>query len=201
MTSPDCLDDVALSELARGQDPTGQRDARVAHLAGCAHCRAELLGVLDLMGDPAVAAELRRVEPRRRQTRRAFLLGSAVIAASIAAFAILPRHAGDERTPHRALIGAGAAPVQRSPVGEVEEVRSLHWSTVLGATQYRVTLFDAEGNVRLERQTSDTFVVLPDSLVLVPGRSYVWKVAARWEQDRWTASDLLEFRTHPRRVP
>ena len=67
------------------------------------------------------------------------------------------------------------------------------WSTVLGADRYRVTLFDSTGVVVFEAESVDTTVALPESVALPSGRKYLWKVEARTDIGRWSASDLVEF--------
>ena len=42
-------------------------------------------------------------------------------------------------------------------------------------------------------EASDTVALFPDSIALVPGASYLWKVDARTGFDRWAASELTEF--------
>ncbi|OLD18763.1 MAG: hypothetical protein AUJ01_06985 [Acidobacteria bacterium 13_1_40CM_3_65_5] len=72
-------------------------------------------------------------------------------------------------------------------------VNALRWSPVAGADRYRVTVFDATGGVVFVADVSDTAVAFPDSVALVPGASYLWKVNARTGFDRWAASELAEF--------
>jgi len=43
-------------------------------------------------------------------------------------------------------------------------------------------------------EASDTVVAFPDSVPLVPGAPYLWKVDARTGFDRWEPSELAEFR-------
>jgi len=63
-----------------------------------------------------------------------------------------------------------------------------------------VTVFDATGGVVYAAEVADTVVTFPDSIALVPGDSYLWKVDARTGFDRWAASELVEFRVAgPRR--
>ena len=64
---------------------------------------------------------------------------------------------------------------------------------VAGADRYRVTLFDGGGRVLFETQLADTLAALPDSILLDPGRPYLWKVEARTGWQRWSASGLVEF--------
>jgi hypothetical protein len=75
----------------------------------------------------------------------------------------------------------------------VANVHDLRWSHVAGADRYRVTVFDATGGVVFASEASDTVVAFPDSIALVPGAAYLWKVDARTGFDRWAASALIEF--------
>jgi hypothetical protein len=82
----------------------------------------------------------------------------------------------------------------------VAAVTDLRWSPVAGADRYRVTVFDATGGVVYASESSDTVLAFPDSVALVPGAAYLWKVDARTGFDRWAASELAEFRVAgPRR--
>jgi len=47
--------------------------------------------------------------------------------------------------------------------------------------------------VLFETQLADTLAALPDSILLDPGRPYLWKVEARTGWQRWSASGLVEF--------
>ena len=69
--------------------------------------------------------------------------------------------------------------------------------TILNPSGYRVVLFDAGGRVLYEAQVADTSAPLPDSVTLVPGRPYLWKVEARTGVARWSASDLVRFSIAP----
>ncbi len=56
-----------------------------------------------------------------------------------------------------------------------------------------MTVFDATGGVVYATELADTVVAFPDSVALIPGDSYLWKVDARTGFDRWAASELAEF--------
>jgi hypothetical protein len=43
-------------------------------------------------------------------------------------------------------------------------------------------------------ETTDSVALVPDSLGLQAGETYFWKVRARTGWDRWSESDLTEFR-------
>jgi CHAT domain-containing protein len=197
----ECLAEVALAQLVDGTVGTAERDAAIAHLAECGHCRSQLASLIELLADPAVAAEVRQINQTSNwaMPRRSFLAAAGLIAAAAAVFLIV-RPDGGDKTPseHRGpTITAGTAPMPRTPIGDVVEARTLVWTAVSGADRYRVTLFDAGGRVLFEAQVRDTATALPDSVALAPAQLYLWKVEARTGWDRWASSELIEFRVGP----
>jgi hypothetical protein len=202
-----CFDEAALAELVDGLPPDDQ-SVRVAHLATCRHCRAELAAFIDLMADESVSAEIRRLEtpsiPRgRRKRSRLAVLG--LSAAGIAAALLVLTTPRPQRPPtleHRApTITASDAPALVTPVGDVDAGRVFQWTPVREASRYRLTLFDGGGHVVFEKEISDTLLSLPDSVALAARQSYLWKVEAGSRLDRWAASPLTEFRVVSRRAP
>ena len=204
-----CLDEAALAELADGGGAANPPRTHLAHLAGCAHCRHELASLTDLLADPRVAEEIRRTDAPSvpTSTRRRPLVVRAGAVGALAAAAVvlfLQRPAGDrfDATLHRApTITASEAPVLTSPIGDVDGTPAFRWSSVIGSERYRMTLFDDVGRVMYEAEVLDTVLALPDSVVTVRGRSYLWKVEARTGVGRWTPSELIEFRVGGRRTP
>ena len=204
-TNGDCLDAIALAELAEGQASDARRAAHVAHLGECAHCRRELTSIVELLSAPDVAGELARhdevaVSRRRRGWRRAIPLiaAAALIAVGLPQLRVsrpVPRV--DRESP----TGAGTTPVLLAPIGDVPELRALRWKPVAAVDLYRVTVFQEPGRVVYEADIRNTTVALPDSVSIVPGRSYLWKVEARTGVDRWTSSDMAEFRLVRGRAP
>lgn len=186
----DCLDDDIIAALAAGAGDSDLRASVLAHLAGCPRCRVAVASVARALADPAVAREIVRADGSRRGIYRI-----ALPLAAAAALILLVWPTTDQQSPvHRGpTITATTAPVPLSPVGAVADAAVLRWAAVRGADRYRVTLFDAGGQVRYEAQTADTLASLPDSIVVAPARTYLWKVEARTGFDRWTASDLVEF--------
>jgi hypothetical protein len=189
-----CVDDETVAALAAGSIDATARAAALPHLAECPRCRSAVASVARALSDRSVAREVRKVEPGLRGSRYH-------VALPIAAAAVLmllvwsPRSLDEVRPGHRGpTISAGGAPAPVSPMGTVAEVPTLQWGSVAGADRYRVTLFEAGGRVLFETQLADTVAAVPDSIVLMPGRSYLWKVEARIGWDRWTASDVIEFR-------
>jgi hypothetical protein len=213
-----CLDESTLALLADGSHGTVATHEQIAHLTRCAHCRHELASLASLLADPQVAQEVRELEPSSISTpagrRFVFPLRrvSALAAAAVVLFLVspagervsrpTPRRDAVEATSHRApTITASEAPVPKSPVGDVDAVAGFRWNAVPGADGYRLTLYDDAGHVMYEAQLLDTTLALPDSVVALPGRSYLWQVEARTALDRWTPPELVEFRVVAPRVP
>jgi hypothetical protein len=72
---------------------------------------------------------------------------------------------------------------------------------VPGTGEYRALLFDQGGQVIYEVELADTIAPLPDSVSLVPGRQYLWKVEARIDWDHWSSSELVRFSVPSGQVP
>jgi len=192
---PACLDEAALTVLVTSQ-PGEARAQQLAHLAECDYCRRELGDVLSLLEDPDVAAAL--AVPQQAGShfgRRRLAWAAAGLAAGLALFALALPRLGPANPWHRApTITAAPAPQPGFPLGDVPEARALRWGPVAGADRYRIVLFDATGQTRYRVETTDTTAELPDSVQLIRGQSYLWRVEARTEPERWTASELVEFR-------
>lgn len=193
ISTPACLDHHAIASLADGSlDATRRADA-VRHVAGCDRCRREVASVARALSDPAVAREL-EVSGRTRRRRLRWLGGlAASMAAAVAVLVLVRPGPHREPEPHRSAIGAAPAPRAVWPEGTVDQARLLNWTPVAGADRYRVTLFDADGSVRYETATTDTFVLLSDAPALLPGAVYGWTVDARVGFDRWVRSPIVKF--------
>jgi CHAT domain-containing protein/tetratricopeptide (TPR) repeat protein len=197
-----CFDEAAIALVAEGT-----RDAltaiRVAHLAACGRCRGQLAALVHLLAAPEVATEVRLTSARpattRRPSTREWLAAAGLLAtAAVLLLAILPRGFGDRIGAHRGpTITAATAPTLAFPLGDVDSARTLHWTAVAGVNRYRLILFNAAGVALLDTQTTDTAVAIPDSVAVLPGELYLWKVEARSGFDRWVSSDLVEFRVRP----
>ena len=187
----DCLQDEMIAALADGSLAPELRASVLPHIASCPRCRAAVASVARAVADPAVARELSVSAGGRRWYRIVVPLAAAAV------LLLLLSSPGDDRLPvHRGPPPPPPAtvPIPRSPVGAVAAVNELRWSPVAGADRYRVTVFDATGRVMYATEVSDTVVLFPDSVALVSGASYLWKVDARIGFDRWAASELAEFR-------
>jgi hypothetical protein len=185
-----CLDDETLASLVDGTIDDARRAAALPHLADCAWCRTAVASLSRALADPLIARE---IPASSRARRRMLAMAIPVAAAAVLVLLVAPQR-GDDQLAHRApTITAVSSPVLMSPVGVVASAQTLRWSTVAGADRYRTTLFDDAGAVVYETQTVDTSITLPDSIGLVRGRSYLWKVDARTGWGRWSGSELIEF--------
>ena len=188
----DCIDDDIVATLASGTLDPGRRAAVLPHVASCARCREAVASVARALGDPSVA---RAVVDAERGPRRLYRI--AVPLAAAAVLLLLLRSPAPEGVGGHRGDGDATAPVPVAPVGTVAAAPVLVWTRVSGADAYRVTLFDADGRVAYETRATDTVSALPDSVALVSGRPYLWKVEARIGFDRWITSALVEFSLAP----
>lgn len=196
--TPECLDELTIADFVEGRLDPQTRAPVVAHLLTCARCRSVVRATGRLLADPAVARELPSPKwaPAGRGWRR-WSLPLGIAAAAAVLVLLWPRSADDTgSTPGlREPTDTGTvAPVPIAPRASVARVDRLVWSSVARAERYRLRLYDNEGGVLWTLETSDTLVVLPDSVVLAPRVTYFWKVEAQTEWRRWAASDLVEFR-------
>ena len=195
--TPACLQDEMIAAAADGSLAPDGRAAVLRHLATCARCREAVASVARALADPAVARELSGAPGGRRWFRIAVPLAAAAVLLLVLSSPWAERSPGHRGPP---APPPATTPIPRSPVGTVAAVKDLRWSPVAGADRYRVTVFDVTGGVVYASQSSDTVAALPDSILLVPGASYLWKVDARTGFDRWATSELAEFRVAgPRR--
>ena len=193
IAKPDCLDEHTVAALAEGTLDAAARGRALAHVATCALCRRAVASVAEALADGPITHEIEIVEGRRR--RRGPILWIAVpLAAAATVLVLLWSPAADRFPGHRGPPTSAMTPILRSPVGAVAAVSDLRWSHVTGADRYRVTVFDATGGVVFAMEATDTVALFPDSIALVPGASYLWKVDARTGFDRWAASELAAFR-------
>ena len=187
-----CLDDETIAGLADGTLGAAARSAVLPHLAGCPRCRSAVASVARALADPSLAREVRAAEGGRLP--RFYRIVVPVAAAALLVILVSPWPSDVPDRPHRSpTITSIAAPQAMSPAGPVAGAEVLEWTAVAGAERYRVTLFDAGGRVVFETQLTDTVVPLPDSIALMPGRAYLWKVEARTGFNRWSESKLVEF--------
>jgi hypothetical protein len=198
-----CLDDETIAALAEGALDAGSRAAPLAHLVSCARCRTAVVSVAKALADVSVTRALHAVEGGRwRRVRRMAVTGVPVAAAAAFLLLLVRPELSVREAVHRApAVTAADTPEPVTPVGLVQEAAAFRWTAVPGADRYRLTLFDSRPGVVYETEVEAVVAQLPDSVTLIPGARYLWKVEARTSLDRWVSSELIEFsiaRSSPR---
>jgi hypothetical protein len=191
IAKPDCLDIETVGALADGTLDPEPRARALQHVATCFSCRRAVASVAEALAHEPVTHEIEIVEGRVRRSGR--VLRITVPLAAAATLLLLLRSPADNGSPVHRGGGGDTGPIPLAPIGAVAAAQQLAWTSMAGADRYRVTLFDAHGDVLYETQVSDTTAALPDSVRLVAERPYLWKVEARTGWDRWTASELVRF--------
>ena len=192
---PHLRDDV-LAAYVDGALPAAERRNAEEHLADCATCRDELVGISKLAAGRA---------PVRRWPRLAASL--AAVAAAAIAFAVVgpwrvasgPSTPPGDRMRESTLVGgtSGRSVAVVTPA-EGDTVTSdtvrFAWRPVAPNATYLLELSD-ETSVVWKKDTADTTVVLPDSVALEHGRSYHWWVDALTADGRVASTGVRQFRT------
>ncbi len=152
------------------------------HLAACDQCRAEL-------------AEVRQLQ--RRHGRRWLLpLAPVAAAAAVLLAIVLPRRAP---TPSELRVGAGAEP----PLGVVSPLPSTGvapgaitfvWRSAGPGASYTLTLQAADGRVAWTSTTTDTVLVLADSVSLNAGSTWFWVADALLADGRSRSTGITRLR-------
>lgn len=190
---PACLDEDTLGALAEGSLDEPTRSAVLPHVAECARCRSTVASLSRALADPDLSREIEQVTPRSRSWRG--ILVTAILAAAIVMVLLVPPELFRNPAPgtHRAGETIVEVPGSLVPTGVVAAVDELRWSGVEGAARYRVTLFDRDGRVLFEANPTGASVALPDSVSLLPGTQYLWKVEAQVAAGRSVSSELVSF--------
>jgi hypothetical protein len=215
VASTACLTEGEIAALA--ECPESQKHGRwLEHLAECTACRGRFAGLTRLLRDTSVAAELERLEaghgaaPRRGPRRRHLTVAAALAAAALAGVLLRPDAApppspldAAATAAHReSAITTTIAPRILGPDGPAFVVDSLLWTRVPNAVRYRLRVFDTQGTLVWDAQTSDTTLPVPEHLRGDTANAYVWKVEARTGWDRWVASEwrdlVIRAEAHPR---
>lgn len=168
------------------------------HLAECASCRDDLVALSAI------------VHPRSSRRLLRIATPLAAIAAALLVFALAPWRAPDgpdggrrERMRETTTVGGVGstrgvmivAPTDGS-VLPPDSVR-FTWRRANGDAGYRLTVTDDSGAARWTIDTPDTTVVLPDSVRIVAGRTYLWYVDALGADGGTRGARLRKFRVSP----
>lgn len=208
-----CLDEEQVAELVDGGLERAGREPLMAHLLSCQACRRAVASVVGALRSSDVAEAIGMLEehsagrsgpsttsPARQRSSRTRRIGLTAVglaaAAGLAGLLLLRGPAIDPESdePHRAPAPIlESVPRPMTPSGAVNLLDEFRWSPVAAAESYRVILFDWEGEVLWQVETSQTRITLADTVPLMSGRPYFWKVEARVGLERWLDSGLTEF--------
>ena len=181
------------SEIAAFVDTamaTAERAGVEAHLASCDECRAEVAQITELS-----------LTFRQARRRRRVWIPAAVAAAAVLAL-IVPYAARVPTSEHReGAVTTTVSPRALTPVGAVDSLTALTWSSVPRADRYHVRLFGADGEVLWERETGDTSIAVPPAVRVQGATTYYWRVEASSGFDRTAASELVGFSVRRARAP
>lgn len=205
-TAGACLGDDDIAALADGT-AGAERDRAVAHLANCPSCRHRLATVSRLLGDEVITSELQHLAAARLRPRWRALAVAVGAAASLAGAFVAggllrtgvdsgSGREGAESTHRNGVITSTVAPRLLPPASPTATPDSLRWTSVPYADRYQLLVFDREGTLVWEPQTTDTAIALPAAVTGTPA-TYIWKVEARTGWDRWVASEWARFTVQP----
>jgi len=164
------LDDVQAERLRRLVEREGSEDERLRTLdmmLSTAEGRREL---------EIAWAAARAARPRRISWQRFAVAASLAVVVGSSALVVAHRRAGDVE-----IARGGDSPITLvAPVGVVPPPRATHfaWRAIARAERYQLVVVDTTGAELYATDTRDTALVLPDSVRLVSGRTYLWWVQA-----------------------
>jgi hypothetical protein len=185
----DCPDELVIADFVDGRLTPQMREPVVAHLLTCGRCRALVKASSDFATTGAGSV------PQNRPVWQRWAIPAGLAAAARLTLHLLPRRPdGDSAILREPPLTNTIAPVPLEPHGTVTRVERLVWSSVPNAQRYRVRLYDDQGTVVWQTQTTDTTAALAGTVHLSPAATYFWRVEAETEWRRWAASDLTEFR-------
>lgn len=181
-----------LSAWLDGSISVSDRARIEAHIARCDDCRRDVVEVL------------RAVKPRA--DRRVWPAAAALAAAAVVAVLIFaPGEDERARRSEPLLRGPETTLSDETPAPEVIHPAdaattdsrdvAFTWRASGGASSYRLTLTDEDGDVVWSASTADTVLALPADSALAPGGTYFWYVDALLLDGRSLTSGVHEFRT------
>jgi hypothetical protein len=194
-----CVDDFTMAAFVEGRLSDSERHGIEQHLVTCAECREQFADVVSMLSEipELVSSKLPTIGTAKRSSMLRFGIAAAGIAAAVLAVFVKTQNSSVNDAPSTLRDEDGsmrAAPVVASPTSIASDSTRFVWSRVSDADQYRVTVFRVDGVVMWEAETADTSIVQPVPAPFSDGTTYLWKVSARTEFDRWVSSGLTEFR-------
>lgn len=162
------------------------------HLAECTECRAELVGA-------------HRALRGRPLHRRPMVMGPVIAAAAIVLFMVMPRGPTSSSAPPVLRAGSdtlnGIQRVQavRPAAGASirADDRTFIWQTIAEGANYRMSLTQLDGAPMWSLETMDTSAVVPNSVDLEAGETYLWLVDALLTDGSQAKTEVRSFIVTP----
>lgn len=181
-----CPGDEELSALVVGELLASDRQRLVDHLVGCRSCCDSYRTLQELHAEASAGEPA----PASRRRWRAGLAFAAAVLAALGLFRLFAppgpaQQDGAETALRSALPLAAAVDPPDGAVGPAP--RSLSWPAQVGATGYRVVLFDAAAEPIWESEVStELSLEVPESIrpSLIAGDAYFWVVRTRGLAER-----------------
>jgi hypothetical protein len=169
-----CPTPEALQALVRREGDETQRLTTLDHVMGCADCRGEY----DLLR--SIEGAGRQLGASGRSGRRIWMMPAALAATLLVAVGVgrLATKSGSDDELVRSGADRGAVTLLSPPNEAAAGTPVLFaWRPVPDARRYQLEVLNASGEVALEAETSDTFIVSDMARRLEPG-DYQWWVTA-----------------------
>ena len=169
-----CPTPEALQALVRREGDETQRLTTLDHVMGCADCRGEY----DLLR--SIEGAGRQLGASGRSGRRIWMMPAALAATLLVAVGVgrLATKSGSDDELVRSGADRGAVTLLSPPNEAAAGTPVLFaWRPVPDARRYQLEVLNASGEVALEAETSDTFIVSDMARGLQPG-DYQWWVTA-----------------------
>lgn len=182
---PDHLNDSEIAGFLDRDLSADERSSVESHLESCASCRSAILEVSRMADSYQTASDSSQPFPGSPRRRRGVQLRFVVAAAAGLAIVWLGNVRNNpQTTPTRSVntIAADSRPVVEivnPPENAFANRSGLTFVWRSAATSvYRFTLLDETGQTVMDREVSDTVLVLPQDTRLAPGHLYFWRVDA-----------------------
>ena len=163
------IDDVAAERLRRLVEQEGSDEERL-------HTLDNLLSTAEGRRDLEIVWGAARAARGRTSWRRAWIGAAAAIVLAVPVLWVTLKEPAD-------VIRGEASPITLvAPLDNPsrEQASRFIWRRLTDAERYTLVVVDAaSGEEVYAAETQDTAVVLPDSVALLAGRSYLWWVQAR----------------------
>ncbi len=185
------LDDVAAERLRRLVEREGSESERLRTL-DVALSSAEGRRELEIAWAAARASRPRRSIPWRPYA----IAASVLMLAGTSALWLRQRDGSSVEV----MRGSDSPVTLVAPLGRVAGERATHfvWRRVPKAQRYTLVVVDTAGTELFASETRDTAIVLPDTVRLAPGGSYLWWVQARLTDESTVTAVTQRLTVAPR---